>query len=94
VTVYRSTDPAYSLYEDDGTTPNAVTAILMGHTGTLMTDGLGNGENARTGEIYGKTVDLGPDTSAAAINPALLPDISPLPDGYQDGPDVFTDPIY
>lgn len=90
---YASSDPALDLYEADGVTPNAATKILLGHTGTLDTTGYGNGNVNRTGVIYGETVNLGADNSAAAINPYLKPDLSTLPKGYDAGP-TLTGPVY
>lgn len=90
---YASTDPSLDRYEADGTTLNAATQVLLGHVGTLDTTGHGNGVVSRTGVVYGQTVDLGPDTSAAAINPYLSPDLDPLPEGYAAGP-TLTGPIY
>lgn len=86
-------DAALDLYEADGVTPNAATLVLLGHTGTLMTDGQGNGDYDRTVIRDGYTVEIGPDVSAAAINPALAPDLDPLPDGYVAAP-VYDGPIY
>lgn len=90
---YGGDQPAHDTFEDDGVTPNVVTTILTSHTGTLMTDGHGNGDTDRTGTLYGVTVDLGADTSAAAINPFLSPDLDPLPEGYVAGP-TLDGPIY
>lgn len=93
---YGGAQPAHDAFEDDGVTPNAATVVLTSHTGTLMTDGHGNGDTERTGTFYGETVNLGADTSAAAINPFLALDVDPadLPDGYVAGPDTLTGPIY
>lgn len=86
--------PALAQYEADGVTPNVGATILMGHTGTLMTDGQGNGDVERTITRDGYEVVLGPDTSAAAINPALAAlDPLDLPDGYVAAP-VYDGPIY
>lgn len=79
--------PSYDL-DDPGT------EVLLSHTGTLDTTGYGNGEPytaQRPGTV--DDVELGADTSAAAINPFLRPDLTPLPDGYVVGP-VYTGPIY
>jgi hypothetical protein len=93
--VYRSTDPAYDLYEDDGTTVIPAVQVMMSHTGTLDTTGHnGGGEDAdRTLTFYGEEVVVGPDNSAAAINEYLKPDLDPLPDGYVAGP-TLDGPIY
>lgn len=84
-------------YDEDISPANALldpgTKVLLGHTGTLMTDGQGNGDYERTGTFYGQTVNLGPDVSAASINPYLDPDLSTLPDGYDVGP-TLTGPVY
>lgn len=84
-------------YDEDISPANALldpgTAVLLGHTGTLMTDGHGNGNFERTTTRGGYETSLGPDTSAAAINPYLEPDLSTLPDGYVAAP-VYDSPIF
>lgn len=72
---------------------DAEVAVQLAHTGTLMTDGYGNGVD-RTITRAGYDVLAGPDTSAAAINPYLRPDLSgTLPGGYEAAP-VYDSPIY
>lgn len=88
--------PAYDAFEDDGITPNAATVVMQSHTGTLDTTGYGSGVNRTIAGGIGPdaySVEAGPDTSAAAINPFLRPDLSTLPDGYVVGP-THTGPIY
>ena len=69
------------------------TQVLLGHTGTLMTDGQGNGDIERTITRDGYDVLVGQDVSAAGINPYLKADADPLPFGVTEGP-AYDKPIY
>lgn len=79
-------------YESPADSP--ASEVMQAHSGTLDTTGHGSGE-PYIAQRPGTTddVDLGTDTSAAAINEYLRPDLDPLPDGYVAAP-VYTDPIY
>lgn len=74
---------------------DAATKVLLGHTGTLRTDGHGDGDVDRTITRGTYTFEAGSDTSAAAVNPYLKPTINSaaLPDSYVAAP-VYDGPIY
>jgi hypothetical protein len=74
---------------------DAEVAVQLAHTGTLMTDGYGNGVPHTITRSGQPDILAGPDTSAAAINPYLRPTINPasLPGGYEAAP-AYTNPIY